>query len=546
MGVTRNDIQAISASNSVFSTGTVRITGGPNITVGTDASGISISGANPGAGGGVAIQASDSTYSTGTAVLSGSNGVVVSYNAGTVLISGPTVGGAQTGISSVGNSQTTYTSGAVQLLGSQAVTVRSTTGQGFVIDAPAQTAQTGISSIAASNTTYTSGSVLFTGSNAATVRSTTGQAVVIDVPTGASATGNFGAVAAAGNTYTSGTVVLSGGANVSVGTNGQTITISAAAGGGGNFSAGVSNLGNTAGSTGVSGSNLVLVGSQNVSLSQSTDANGATVSFSAPAGGGGGNFSMGVSTGGNTAGDTGVTGSRVVLVGMSGVSLSQTTDANGATISVLAPQHVGDDFVRLPAQSASAVAGVAGSNTLFPLKYDDGPMDFAISANTIRMFVSIAGSSNRSSAGSTTFRLGVFTNNAGTLSLLNSGSMSYGHTLASSNVSTMWNGVKQIDFESSAWSAQPVFSEGREYYLLLQYTSSSQSNPMSVMGMSNNTVYSGTLGASTWATTGGNKPADWMGMFNATTTAMPVSIQKSQVSVTGAGFMPSPQMVILG
>ena len=44
-------VKAISASNATFS-GTVRVTGGPNITVGTDAQGISISGANPGAGGG--------------------------------------------------------------------------------------------------------------------------------------------------------------------------------------------------------------------------------------------------------------------------------------------------------------------------------------------------------------------------------------------------------------------------------------------------------------------------------------------------------------
>lgn len=44
---TQSNVQAISASNSVFATGTVRITGGPGITVGTDASGLSIQGAGP-------------------------------------------------------------------------------------------------------------------------------------------------------------------------------------------------------------------------------------------------------------------------------------------------------------------------------------------------------------------------------------------------------------------------------------------------------------------------------------------------------------------
>src|SRR5678816_478633 len=42
----------------------------------------------------------------------------------------------------------------------------------------------------------------------------------------------------------------------------------------------------------------------------------------------GGGFSAGVSTGGNTAGATGVTGSRLVFVGSQNITLSQTTDAN--------------------------------------------------------------------------------------------------------------------------------------------------------------------------------------------------------------------------
>lgn len=46
-----------------------------------------------------------------------------------------------------------------------------------------------------------------------------------------------------------------------------------------------------------------------------------------------GGFSAGVSTGGNTAGDTGVTGSRIVFAGGNNLTVSQATDANGATIT---------------------------------------------------------------------------------------------------------------------------------------------------------------------------------------------------------------------
>ena len=109
---------------------------------------------------------------------------------------------------------------------------------------------------------------------------------------------------------------LAGGNNITLSgsTNGgsMSITISAPNLGAGAMSAGVSNLGNTAGSTGITGTQMVLVGSDNITLSQTTGANGGTVSI---IGTGGGGFSAGVSTDGNTAGDTGVTGTRLVFVG---------------------------------------------------------------------------------------------------------------------------------------------------------------------------------------------------------------------------------------
>lgn len=69
-------VKRISASDTTY-TGTVRITGGPNITVGTDASGVSISGASPGAGGGgVNIAASNTTYTSGTVIITAGGGAI--------------------------------------------------------------------------------------------------------------------------------------------------------------------------------------------------------------------------------------------------------------------------------------------------------------------------------------------------------------------------------------------------------------------------------------------------------------------------------------
>ena len=169
-------------------TGSSYVTGGftgVNATGTLNSNGLSLSVAAPGGGGGAAIQGSG-TYSqnTGTVQFQNGNGVTFGLsNDGVMTASVAAVGGAQTGISSMGNSQTTYTSGQVQFVGSNIITVQSTTGQGFVINAPAQTdltnhahaysnATTAVSSRMlhwVAGTVTSSGSVVFSGSGGISV-----------------------------------------------------------------------------------------------------------------------------------------------------------------------------------------------------------------------------------------------------------------------------------------------------------------------------------------------------------------------------------------
>lgn len=140
-----------------------------------------------------------------------------------------------------------------------------------------------------------------------------------------------------------GRVVLAGGNNVTLSVsssnNGaQTITISAAAGGGANYSAGLSNIGNTAGDTGLASQRLVLAGGNNVTLSGSTDGGSMTITVSA--------FNqtqesntIGMSNIGNTAGDTAIRSAaqlRIVLAGGNNITLSQSTNGSSATITISA------------------------------------------------------------------------------------------------------------------------------------------------------------------------------------------------------------------
>lgn len=280
--------------------------------------------------------------SSGTLTLAGGANVTLSQNGNAITISAGGGAETQTFVAGVGNSETTYTSGTVRLSELGAVTIRSTTGQQLQISVNPQSVQpetqTFVAGIAASDTTYSSGTVSMVGSGIITVQSGTGQRVIINASQSVQPeTQTFIAgLAASDTTYSSGTVRITGvGGGVTVSSNtGQRIDISVAAPvaqTGTQFSGGISG-GNTSGDTGTVAGRLVLAGGNNITLSGSVNGASETITISGP------NtlpsFSAGVSNLGNTVGDTGVTGTRLVLVGGQSVTLSQATNANGNTITI--------------------------------------------------------------------------------------------------------------------------------------------------------------------------------------------------------------------
>ncbi len=360
------------------------------------------------------IQNSQTTYTSGTVNLSVNGGLLTirstTGNAFQFSVSQSVQAETQTAISGIANSQTTYTSGTVSLSELGAITIRSTTGNQYQFSVAAQSVQpetqTFVAGIQNSETTYTSGSVKLSvvGGNM-TIRSTTGQAFQFSVSQSVQAeTQTFlGGLVGSNATYTSGTVTITGvGGGVTVSSNtGQRIDISVAAqsaqtgisgiansqttytsgtvslselgaitirsttGNQYQFSVnsqtnqsaikafGASNTGNTAGNTGVStGIDWVLAGSTNITVSQSTAVGGPNTLWLSVPNVGAGAFSGGVSNAGNTAGSTGVTGTRLVFAGTNMVSLSQSTDANGGTITFNATQS-----------NQSAIKGLGVSNT---------------------------------------------------------------------------------------------------------------------------------------------------------------------------------------
>lgn len=435
-----------------MSSGTVTLAGGANITLSQNGNAVTISGAAGGTGGGsfsagvsTGGNTAGSTGVTGTRlVLVGSNNITLSQstdaNGGTVSVNGP----ASSSLSGTG---------AVSL---------STNGSTISIGVPLS-----IGGIVGSDATYTSGTVTFTGvGGGITVSSNTGQRIDLSVAAQSVQTqGILSAGVSTGGNTSGNTTVNSGSRLVFVGSNNitlsqgtaagaTTITISGGTAAGGSFSGGVSNLGNTAGATGITGTQLVLVGTNNITLSQTTDAGGATISISGASGGAGGNFSAGVSNIGQTSGSTGITGTRLVLAGVDPITLTQSTDANGATVSIDAPNYGTVSMWPVQARSTGLSAvntssiyfATAATRTTMTMAVFPMPVPSWLSADVIRLpvFVSISSaSSNSTTAGTLGQSFGIYTLTGDTLSLLSSFSnqyqVSYQSTNQSTNASATWS-----------------------------------------------------------------------------------------------------------
>lgn len=113
-------------------------------------------------------------------------------------------------------------------------------------------------------------------------------------------------------------------------------------GAGNNNTLGMSNLGNSGGTSGVasgSGLQFLFAGGNNITLSQSLNGSSGTISIHGGAGGAGGTQTLGISNLGNTAGTSGVaTGAGVALylAGGNNVTLSQSLNGSSATVTISA------------------------------------------------------------------------------------------------------------------------------------------------------------------------------------------------------------------
>lgn len=298
---------------------------------------------------------------------------------------------------------------------------------------------------------------------------------------------------------------------------------------------GVSTLGNTSGTTGTVTGTVVLAGGNNITLSQSTDTNGATITISGPSAAGTAVAAIGVSTGGNTSGNTGTTVGTVVFAGIGLVTLSQSTAAGSLatiTISGDAPTLRSWSF---PDQPAGSFGSSNAGFSLFPVQ-----MPVNIDATRVMILAHLTAASN--STGSVLMSFGVYTLSGSTASLASSTVRQFSWSTGTTNstATSVYGGQSGTRYRSFDLGGTFVFTPGN--YLFGFWGRSSNAGTWTFYGMDQTVSIAG--GADV-AETQQFLPGFSTSSF---TTAMPSSINVTDTNYvrTGISAYRQPGYLLMG
>jgi hypothetical protein len=250
--------------------------------------------------------------------------------------------------------------------------------------------------------------------------------------------------------------------------------------------------------------------------------------------------------------------SGTVSITGTGGGVTVNTAASKIQVSVAAPVAQTSPTLNvwrnMPLNSAAAPLGTTAftashrSVVVQPLDPNMDPFPGNMTVSSMYIPLSISGSTATMSAAYTSiFRIGVYTNNAGTLSLLNSVATSFSTGAANANASTMHAGIRWLSIHSSAWSAQPVFTGGGQYWWATHWSSAGALNQSgNIFGMNihvSNSTSAGTIGASNVANNATKGAAPFYGAYTATTAALPTAIGTAELNKQGALEVAVPSLL---
>ena len=296
-------------------------------------------------------------------------------------------------------------------------------------------------------------------------------------------------------------------------------------GGAAGLLAGMSTGGNTLGTTGLVGNQLILMGGNNITLSQSVNGQSASLTVVGAAG-----DSRGMSNLGATSGTTGLVSLQQVFVGTNGIGLSQSVNGGSATLSIQPSPYLSNYLFQGPTgvvyRTFGAGTVVFGSTMM--------PWPLTATAAVLMGSVSISSSSNSSHAATLSAWVGIYTRNASTMSLATSGSQSWAWTNTSNNSQASLSGQRLFTVPMN------VNMTPAEYFMAVVTSSATAGANWATMSLAAaqvvNTPVAGHFGSAS-ATSAQYMPG--IGFYTAATAGLPASVAFSHLSATSGIFFPA-------
>jgi hypothetical protein len=557
--LTSQSNQAVSGTNGSFAFQTITFGSSNGAHFYTTNGSLVVSYTVPSGDGGVAISAAGNSVSNNTVVFSNSNGISFGMAGSTVTAqhnaittqSGQAVSGSNGSFAfetvTFGNSNgaSFYTTNGSMVVSYTVPTQSNQTIGGYALTNT--TGESSSSTLDARSLSIVGGGQVSVGFSAGRLLISTPTPVIPDSTMGiyALSTANTtGQSSSSTADYRSLSISFAGIA--SGGWSNGSLLISVPAGGGAGFSAGMSTDGNTAGSEGTVSQRLVLVGSQGVSLSQSTNLGSATLTIYGPAKAttvtpvSSVNASGTVSTRyaledhahaglnivsivGNTSGTTTAGAGSIVLAGGPNLTISCSTAAGGMTASFSAAA-AGGGATRSYYEPYANRLNVVGQQGQGTLHFNPMPLDGAIQFDRLVMLIHNTNSSNSSGSHTLSFWGGIYTKNASSLSLLASASQSMALTHSGTVGSySLYSGIRMFTIGLTT-----TLTAGDYWLGILSRTTSGGANG----------TYSQVLASAFSSTVLGHFSSSHnttmqfhlgRGIYTATTSAMPGSVGFNQI-----------------
>jgi hypothetical protein len=490
---------------SLVSTGTMVLAGGNNITLSQNGgNAITINGAA--GGGGAALSAAGGSVSNGTVVFSASNGVGFGMNGSTITASHNALTSQSNQALSGSNGSFTFQTASFGNLNGMSFYSSNGSLVGSHNGITSQTLQTAnnIQALVGGTATSTAstGTVTFANSNGVSF-GMSGNTMTASV-----AAGGGGGVAIAGN----GTTYSSGTANLSAAGGALTIASATGAGGSQSFNFSVPQTSSIAG-TGM------------VSIST----NGSTINVGAPV------MSLGVmgTDGGSTSGTSGTVSNGLYLYAGSNVVMSQSTGAAGASVTVdVAGGGGGATYSYYSPQDAYLqVPGQQGQGTLHlqPTPAPNVTFDRAVFP------ISFSGATNSTASITLSMYMGIYTRTGSTLSLSTSVSGSQAITHSGTANSSLNLGLRLFTMGASFSLSEAQYVVG---IMSRSATGGANASLSQILASQANTNFSGLWGqASTVSTV---QYTRGLGVYSASTSALPASVGFSQMHGTNSNVLRQP------